>query len=60
MAKASRHKRFRHVSKAVTVRVFDGTAEVIAGAKSVILGGWSQMQQIYLDIVLGNLVEVRQ
>lgn len=60
VAKASRHKRFRHVSKAVTVRVFDGTAEVIAGAKSVILGGWSQMQQIYLDIVLGNLVEVRQ
>jgi hypothetical protein len=60
VVKASRHKRFRHISKGVTVRVFDGTAEVIAGAKSVILGGWSQMQQIYLDIVLGNLVEVKQ
>jgi hypothetical protein len=60
VAKASRHKRFRHISKGVTVRVFDGTAEVIAGAKSVILGGWSQMQQIYLDIVLGNLVEIKQ
>lgn len=60
VAKASRYKRFRHVSKSVTVRVFDGTAEVIAGAKSVILGGWNQMQQVYLDIILGNLVEVKQ
>jgi hypothetical protein len=60
IANACRNKRFQHVRKGIRVRIFDGSAEVVAGAKIAILAGWEQMQHIYRDIALGELVEIRQ
>jgi hypothetical protein len=60
IAKAARYKRFKHVSKSIQVRIYEGSAEVTDGIQSALRGGWSQMKQIYMDIALGNLVEVPQ
>jgi hypothetical protein len=60
IAKAVRYKRFRHVSNPVRVRIYEGSAEVTNGVKQAIIGGWTQMKQIYRDIASGILVEVPQ
>lgn len=60
VAKACRFKKFRHVSKRLWVRFFDGNAEVSDGINHVVYAGSMQMQGLYFGIVRGNLVEVRE
>lgn len=56
IALSSRFKRYKHISKDMVVRVYDGTADVIHGAVRTYYDE-SQMEGIYRGIAAGNLVE---
>ena len=56
IALSSRFKRYKHISKDMVVRVYDGTADVIHGAVRTSYDE-SQMEGIYRGIAAGNLVE---
>jgi hypothetical protein len=56
IALSSRFKRYKHISKDMVVRLYDGTADVIHGAVRTSYDE-SQMEGIYRGIAAGNLVE---
>jgi hypothetical protein len=58
VAKACRFKKFRHVTKSLWVRFFDGIAEVSDGMNTVVYAGSTQMHGLYFGIARGNLVEI--
>jgi hypothetical protein len=60
IAKATRFKRFRHVSNGMVVRFFDGAAEVTRGLERVLIGGWRDLENFYVGISRGNLVPVSE
>lgn len=60
IAKATRFKRFRHVSNGMVVRFFDGAAEVTRGIERVLIGGWRDLENFYVGISRGNLVPVTE
>lgn len=59
IAEASKHKRFQHVSRQMSVRIYDGFAEVTIGAVRETYVG-DQMIGLYKGIAAGNLVEARE
>lgn len=60
IAKATRFKRFRHVRNGMLVRFYDGVAEVTHGMQRSFVAGWDKLENYYLGVSRGNLVEVTE
>jgi len=53
-------RKFRHISNGMTVRFYDGSADVSRGSKFEVYAGWNMMRGLYLGVYRGNLVEVKE
>lgn len=60
IALVSRFKRFQHISNGMRVRMFDGWAEVTAGAERMSYSSHEMMEALYLGIARGNIVECQE
>lgn len=53
-------KKYRHISNGMVVRFYDLTADVAQGTTYSVYAGWAMMQNLYLGVARGNLVEVTE
>lgn len=60
IAKATRFKRFRHITNGMVVRFYDGVAEVTRGIERTVVAGWWNLEGFYVGISRGNLVAVTE
>jgi hypothetical protein len=60
IAKATRFKRFRHITNDMVVRFYDGVAEVTRGFVKTVVAGWRDLEAFYVGISRGNLVPVAE
>lgn len=60
IAKATRFKRFRHITNGMVVRFYDGVAEVTRGIERTVVAGWRNLEGFYVGISRGNLVAVTE
>lgn len=60
IAKATRFKRFRHITNGMVVRFYDGVAEVTRGIERTVVAGWGNLEGFYVGVSRGNLVAVTE
>lgn len=58
-SKTCAFRKFKHVSNGMTVRFYDGSADVSRGSAFEVYAGWEMMRGLYLGVYRGNLVEVK-
>lgn len=58
LVKTCASKKFRHISNGMTVRFYDGSADVSRGNVYEVYAGWEMMRGLYLGVARGNLVEI--
>lgn len=58
LAKTCESRKFKHISNGMTVRFYDGSADVSRGNVYEVYAGWEMMRGLYLGVARGNLVEM--